>query len=187
MKVLQETPSLCLVQDPFFEFSEFWGTCKEPPDPLSSPLFTSWIMCLYILLVLQVFWFHGGGGGGGWRPIVLIIKNDVLLILLKNVLLHSVFFFLFIWFPLSRFSFYHLVFKMEIFDWSAGLLLDLIFAHKCYLYLREYLLKFIFIIWKEYWKRNWSDITEVYFLVCPTEGKLSMCKCSCQVCASQWS
>lgn len=75
-------------------------------------------------------------------PVVLMIKK-MFIDLLKKVLLHSVFFYYFI----SSELILWLDLKMEIFDWSAGLLLDLSFnfAHKCYLYLTEYLLKYIFI------------------------------------------
>lgn len=58
-----------------------------------------------------------GGGGRGRLPVVLIIKNYVVLVCRKNDLLHSVFFYFNsaeLLQPLSS------VFKMEIFDWSAG-------------------------------------------------------------------
>ena len=35
-----------LSRDPLFEFSEFWGTCEEPPHPPPPPpLNTSWVTC----------------------------------------------------------------------------------------------------------------------------------------------
>lgn len=115
MKVLQETPSLCLVRDPYFEFSEFWGTCKEPPDPHyhhhhhhphPKPPFMSWIMCLYVLLVLQVF---SVGHSPRWRltSCCLNYQTDVLLICRKMFycIMSSSFFIFFLLFLLSIFSF----------------------------------------------------------------------------------
>lgn len=59
-------------------------------------------------------------------------------------------FFLSFFFIISaeHFQLLSLVSKKEIFEWSAGLLLYLSidFAHKSYLHLRDYLLKFVFIV-----------------------------------------
>lgn len=108
MKVLQETPSLCLVWDPYFEFSEFWGTCKKPPDPHTTTLTPNPLsraeLCVYTYCwCWQVFLV---GHSQRWRltSCCLNYQTDVLLICRKNVLLHRVFF-LFFLFLLNIFSF----------------------------------------------------------------------------------
>lgn len=155
MKVLQETPSLCLVQDPFLNSVNSEGL-KEAPDPPSPtppcPPFTSWIMCLYVLLVLQVFGvnIHGGGGGGGWFPVVLIIK--MMFYWFAEKMFYCIVSFAYLIFLLSWFSFCHrysrwrYLIGVQVYSW----ILSINLAHKCYLYLREYLLlRFIFIVWNE--------------------------------------
>ena len=207
MKVLQETPSLRLVQDPFFEFSEFWGTCKEPlPSTLPLPPFTSWIMCLYVLSVLQVFRF----------PVEDMVEvdsrclNDQKLcfidLLKKKCFIAKCLFkkkkiFYFCWADSAS------IIGIQDGDfWSEcrftpGFVL-FNFAHKCYLYLREYLLKnkeksyllfkidhqhhFFFFFFLLKWT-VWIEfyITVVCFVVCPREGKLSTRRSNYQVGASR--
>lgn len=128
MKVLQETPSLCLVQDPFLNSVNSEGL-KEAPEPPPHPALPSLHKLNYVfirIVGIASVWSEHSWWRRRWRLIscCLNYQNDVLLICGKNVLLHSVF--CLFDFSAELIQLLSSVFTMEIFDWSAGLLLDFI-------------------------------------------------------------